>query len=403
MSWRPNPIQNTDATGGKLVTENRALNQRRDDDTIKNFSVTLLDIDNLVFDHFNKKINPQVSENDGTIVKVPIIYGSPERWKSIRVDGYLRDKKGKVQIPLIMYKRNTVSRNEALTTLNRYLQYPYIRKYSVKNQYDRFSVINNMFPVHEIYNVTLPDQVVVTYDCIVWTEYVEQMNKIIETVNFTEDDYWGDKDRFKFRAKIENYTHTTELPADGDRMVRSQFSINVFAYLLPETTSDMMNANKLTTQKMLSKRKIIFDFEIDTHLVVDRGETIRHHSNLPTTCEGTQGSSGTSNSKLTFADVISFLSINKTKIGSWVSSDDGSGNSVIKFSNTQLIPTPNALLGSIDESDKFGVYINGQHIIKTDITSFQQSGSDFIIKINNLADGFSVDSTDEVIAIGKFE
>ena len=51
---------------------------------------------------------PDVEEN-GTKVKVPLIYGNPERWKSAAKDGYIRDQRGKIQIPLIMYKRNSIA------------------------------------------------------------------------------------------------------------------------------------------------------------------------------------------------------------------------------------------------------------------------------------------------------
>ena len=37
--------------------------------------------------------------------QVPVIYGSPERWKSIQKDAYYRDKKGAIMMPIIMFKR----------------------------------------------------------------------------------------------------------------------------------------------------------------------------------------------------------------------------------------------------------------------------------------------------------
>jgi hypothetical protein len=397
MSWKPNPVQNTDATDEKNIVENRAYNQRRDDDNLKNFSVTLLDVDQVVFDHLSKRIAPQVTENGGQAVKVPIIYGSPERWKSIRQDGFLRDKKGKIQIPLMMYKRNSVSRNDSFVTLNRYLQHPFLKKYSVKNQYDRFTLINDMFPVEEIYNVTLPDHVVVSYDCMVWTEYVEQNNSIVEAVNFSEDDYWGDKRRYKFRAKIENYTHALELPADGDRMVRSSFTINIYAYLLPE-----MSDNKATTQKALTIRKVVWNMEINTNLV-DTVSVKRKKCPRETFIESVPSiSGGGAGGGVSFAEVMSFLSVNKTALGTWQSSDDGFGNSVVTFFGIKLLPTPAALVDSIDDSDKFMIYINGQHMIKSAIM-FQQVGADFVVKMNNAIAGFKLESDDEIIAIGKFE
>ena len=33
-------------------------------------------------------------------LNVPVLYGSPERWKSVQKDGFYRDKNGKIQAPL---------------------------------------------------------------------------------------------------------------------------------------------------------------------------------------------------------------------------------------------------------------------------------------------------------------
>lgn len=402
MSWKPNKVQRDESVSNKKIEENRALNQRRDDDTFKNSSVTLLDIDNVVFQHFSTKLNLQVTENGGDIIKVPILYGSPERWKSIRTDGYIRDKKGKLQIPLLVYKRNTVARNESLITLNRHLQYPVIKNYSEKNQYDRFSLLTNMCPVKEIYNVTLPDHVVVTYSCVIWTEYVEQNNKLIEAINFTEDDYWGDKQRFKFRTKIENYSHTLELPADGDRMVRSTFDINVFAYLLPESSE-----NKLTTQKMLSKRKVIFNTEIDASVVSKPLDLNKTCSKKPKLTEQPQfNSPGIASSihptGVDYADIMNFLSTNKEFHGTFISSNDGFNKSVVDFVGADFLDTPGPLLNSITDLDKFILNVNGQRIDKHTL-SIQQIGNTLQVKMDNTLVGFSLESSDEIIVIGKFK
>lgn len=258
MTWRPNTSNNSEALDGKRVDENRANNLKRDD-KVKNFSITLLDVDTAILNYMTKVINPIVTENGGDLVKVPIIYGSPERWVAIRKDGYIRDKKGKVQTPIIMFKRNTMARNDSLITLNRFLSAPFVKKYSQRNSYDQFSILSGKsIPVKEIYNVTLPDHVIITYECMVWTDYVEQMNKIIESINFAAEDYWGDKDRFKFRVSISDYSSQVEIPADADRVVRSTFSMTVYAYLLPEERE----TRALTTQKILTKRKLVINTEV---------------------------------------------------------------------------------------------------------------------------------------------
>jgi hypothetical protein len=63
--------------------------------------VSLIDIDTTIAEYMSEVIIPTVEEN-GNVVKVPLIYGNAERWKNARKDGYLRDGRGKIQIPLIM-------------------------------------------------------------------------------------------------------------------------------------------------------------------------------------------------------------------------------------------------------------------------------------------------------------
>ena len=230
-----NPVPNyTDKTQINPISANvvnPALDTRRDQDPRKNKTITLLDIDTAILEYLQNVINPTVVDA-GQNVKVPILYGNPERWKAGKVDGFLRDYQGKIQIPAIMFKRNTFGKNENLVTLNRYLTYPTITKFSEKNKYDRFSVLNNKSaPTNQIFAVTLPDHVKVEYEFMVWTEYVEQMNYVLEKINFASEDYWGDPQRFKFRVSVGNYTNNIEVSSDKDRMVRTTFPMTVYAYI----------------------------------------------------------------------------------------------------------------------------------------------------------------------------
>ena len=43
------------------------------------------------------------------------------------------------------------------------------------------------------------------YVQIVWTPYIEEMNKIIETINFSEGRYWGEPNKFKFLSSIDSF------------------------------------------------------------------------------------------------------------------------------------------------------------------------------------------------------
>ena len=72
-------------------------------------------------------------------IKVPVLYGNPERWTSVQKKGYLRDKKGQIQIPLIMFKRNSMQERIQMPNTMNHVSYPTVTKFSKKHKYDRFS------------------------------------------------------------------------------------------------------------------------------------------------------------------------------------------------------------------------------------------------------------------------
>ena len=81
--------------GSSDLSFERANDVRRDDDTLKELSIGLYDIDYAVKFYFEEVIRPEVEEF-GNILKVPVMYGSPEKWKNVQADGYFRDKNGKI-------------------------------------------------------------------------------------------------------------------------------------------------------------------------------------------------------------------------------------------------------------------------------------------------------------------
>ena len=90
------------------------------------------------------------------------------------------------------------------------------------------------------------------YDCVVLTDYMEQNNKIVEGINFASDSYWGDYNKFKFRAMINTYNTSTELVQGNDRIVRTEFNINLLGYII----TDAINAVEFNTKKMYSKSSV---------------------------------------------------------------------------------------------------------------------------------------------------
>ena len=251
-------MSNLKKSNHSLYSDNRAYKMKMGDD-VKSFgqyAITLLDIDNIIYEYFTKVINPTVVDSNNELVSVPVRHASPERWSAIQSDGVYRDNKGQLQRPIIVFTRTGVQKDDSFVTFNKYLSVPFVKKYSNKNSYDRFSLLNDAQPLQEVHNVTFPDHVVLNYDFTMSTEYVQQMNQLIETINFAEGDYWGEPTKLKFRASIDSFSNNTEVPSDDDRVVSSTFTLTINAYLLPKVFD-----NKTTVQRNLTTRKVEWGVE----------------------------------------------------------------------------------------------------------------------------------------------
>jgi hypothetical protein len=255
---QPNPKQFASAQSDVKVDYNRAYATRRDTDDFSDISITLEDIDGTIMHHIENNLVLQVMDN-GETIKVPIIYGDPERWVAMRKGAGIRDNQGKLQLPAIMVSRTNVENNKDLALFNKYLNYQVETGYTEKNKYDRFDLLVGNKPTRQILNVTMPKHVICTYECIIWTDYVIQNNTIIEQLNFDSKDYWGDKDRYKFRTHIDSFATDTEIDDDGDRNVKTTFTLTVYAYLLDSSMTSTMEGRKSTLQKLFTVRKIVTD------------------------------------------------------------------------------------------------------------------------------------------------
>jgi hypothetical protein len=230
-------------------------------DTTKPFSIGIQDIDEAIFYYFKNVIKSFVIQN-GERLEVPIIYGSPEKWKSFQRDGYYRDSQGRIMMPLIMFKRDTIDKVRSmmnkLDANNPHNVSIQSKQYSPKNSYDNFSVLNNIRPEKVNYAVVVPDYLTITYSCAVNTYYMDQLNKIIEAIEYASDSYWGDPSRFQFRAMIDSFATTNTLSDNAERVVSSTFSIKINGYIIP----DIIQKDITALKKIPDKTKIIVNERI---------------------------------------------------------------------------------------------------------------------------------------------
>ena len=272
---RNKPIPRKHRTSTSRGNLNRSRQYKRDTDNVKDVSITLMDLDSAIMFYFTEVIKPTVVDN-GETVKVPTMYASPERWFAVQKTGYMRDKKRQLILPAIAFRRTGMSKDETipLDTMDPEepkLHWQFERKYTNANRYDNFSVQQGLIPQREFYNVAVPDFMVLNYDFMIWTHYIEQMNKIVERINWSEGSYWGEPGRMKFRTSIDSYTDSTEV-SERERIVRTEFSVTLKGYLIPEAFNEL--AGPHTMQKFLTPKTLVVKTETDTAIapLLDRLE-----------------------------------------------------------------------------------------------------------------------------------
>jgi hypothetical protein len=235
----------------------------KDEDPVQ-IKIGLEDIDTTIINYMTNTIKPEVVQDETKIV-VPVMYANSERWKGIRKDGVLRDRQNKLQIPLIAIKRNSISKNSMNSPINKYLDKSFISSgWNSRNKYDRFAIQNGIVPSSRYTSILYPDYYDISYDCIVWTEKQSQMNHVIEQIAFETENYWGEDNNFRFKTSVDEYTNMVDLPSDKDRMVRSEFTMNVKGYLLPENYVDNFDNPATTNKTLYTIKKVVITETITT-------------------------------------------------------------------------------------------------------------------------------------------
>jgi len=341
-------------------------------------SISLFDIDYAMMSYLEDTALPTLDDN-GTALKIPVVYGNSERWNGSRREGVFRDSKGKIQLPIMMIRRTSITKDETMPMLNRHVSYQGITKYSKDNRYDRFTALGgNIKPKYEIYKIQMPEYVELNYDCMVWTNYTEQLNAVIEQLQYTST-YWGDKEKFKFRTSLGEFNVINEVGEGTERINRIEFSLSVKAYLLPEKF-DGENVIK----KSISTKRVVVATETD---VTGNGRL--------------EGMLTTPSPYYDNKDLIDFLSLNNSKVV------DG-GINTATFTNVKIIPAPAQLESVVTagltydgKSYDIKVYINGVRYYQTSSHFTVTSYTNNILTLA-LSPGFSVDSGDEITITGKF-
>jgi hypothetical protein len=373
---------------------NRANQTSFRDDTTKPMSIGIQDIDEAIMYYFQNVIQPFVLQNNEKL-PVPIIYGSPEKWKSYQKDGYYRDLNGRIMAPLIMFKRDSITKdrslNNKLDANNPHNVAVVGQSYKKRNEYSKFNLLNNVKPEKTYYVTVVPDHLTITYECAVFTYYNDQLNKIVEAIEYASDSYWGDPERFKFKATVNSFNTVTDLSETGERIVKSTFTLNIYGYIIPDTIQKDLKA----ARKFSERNRVVFGLELTGGDI----ENFEANTNQ-TSIQGTGIASVFDSQNITnniiqgdIGSISTYLSVNNQIAGTYVDA------TTIRFPYQWLVAPPPL---PPTNASQFVFFVNGQLIESSAITSFIEGIGISTLTINPTTLGFSFISTDEIIGIGKF-
>lgn len=401
MKYVRGPKSQFEISSGQPNVIDRSQQIRRDDDKVKDYTNGLYDIDYAIQYYIKNVIKPSVVEN-GKIIPVPVMYGSPEQWTSVRKMAFIRDNKGKMLVPLIAYTQTGGSKNtempiDKLDANNPHILYTYGQRWTKKNQYDNFNVLTGKSPAYELYRIIVPDYLILTYDVVIWTTYMEQMNKIIESIVYSEGAYWGEEERGKFKTTISDYSKSVEVSQGNDRFCKTNISLTVYGYIIPDTINKQLSM-KNAPQKIFSNSKITFsinpdvpDSEFSITSTQDNKTSINTNNIIPQNL-----TSDTFNKQL--STYTEFARNNYQLIASEVNTSGP--YTIIMFPSASLAKTPQNMNPLTVED--FMLFVNGQNIDRQYYQVPIELNGSVYIYINNTQLNFNITSDDTIVIYGKF-
>ena len=238
---------------------------------------TLETVDGGLYRWLDETLNLHTKTNNG-IYKVPVLWLGSERAWQIKNDQRIRDKVGKLILPLITINRNGVVKDpnfKGIFQANIYETQDYrggavpadrrinqdktqnfqnnIASRATDNEQQTGKNSENNQIVYDTFNSPIPVHVVMNYSITLRTEFQQQMNDILQpfiTTTGQINSFLFTKDGHRYEGFVQqdfSFSNNTTNLAEEERMFETKVDIKVLAYLVGEG----YNRNK----RVLSKRE----------------------------------------------------------------------------------------------------------------------------------------------------
>ena len=233
--------------------------------------IKLEQIDTAVYNWFNTKHQMVVNSR-----KVPVIFGAWERFAQIQGSkndnkiNSIRDKNGKVKLPLISIRRNDISPNEnryrkidtagepaiefhreiATSKFDKDRRVPFTSKWKVDDKWAKSE------PVYEVHRLPFPSFVNVPYEITFWASFARHINHFHNNIwnDYRMDDI--EYNGFFFYSYFDSSSDQSNLEdfSTEERMFKHIFILNIEGYLIEK---DEVRINR-TPSKIVIAETIIY-------------------------------------------------------------------------------------------------------------------------------------------------
>ena len=229
-------------------------------DVGKGYAIKLKDIDLAIMGHIRNIMKPIVRESN-EIIKVPVLWGNEERWKSIRERGVIRDKNNQLILPIMVVKRTSLGMDDQMPVSfdndvkGKFIRVERSNRWSSNNRYDRFSVLTGQTPVQDFIITGQPDFVNINYNVVMMTAYMEQMNDLNELWIEHLETYFGDITSYRFLSGLSgDISNETEMESQGERLIKNAFDMTIKGYLIPEFTDKVFGRTSEMVRAYTNKK-----------------------------------------------------------------------------------------------------------------------------------------------------
>lgn len=216
--------------------------------------VRLEDIDGAVHDWLDRTVDAHVESPNEDRMKVPVIFAAGERWVTSRERRGIRDANGVLILPMMTIRRTAINPDPSKNALG--IETPnlqFSRLISPKTNdlqnlnVPRIPSLRSPNPViYEVTTIPFPDSSIMTYELMIQTQFISQMNTVIEKLLYVLDL------RKSFVAPIGNH-HRHPLIGDDPFDARPPLKVPYVVGFFEDSVGSSDNFEEFTDQERIIK------------------------------------------------------------------------------------------------------------------------------------------------------